>query len=232
MTAPGQEPKAPSENPTKNVGQKRGVTVEPQRDIIPVWLIVGIFLVVMAVTGWLLAPNWRTDMARYRSIRAQQKGDYKEAIEQLNWLMERGKKEDNALTANSPTYLSETAYSYLKLEDYENALKYYELAQQYRSNMGSDDQGNPRPPADFQNMLGYVQLQLGNVDTATSTLQAALVRDKLDPLANFTLGEIAMQKGNYIIAADYFKVVANNPTYEAQVKEYYGEIENKLFAGI
>lgn len=232
MTAPGQKPNGTTDNNPAPTSQNAGAGVEPQRDIIPVWVIIAIFLVVMAVTWWLLAPNWRTDMARYRSIRAQQKGDYAEAIEQLKWLVERGEKEQDELAAKSPTYFAEIGYSYFKQEDYEDALKYYQLAQQYRSNMGMDDQNNPRPPADFQNMLGVVQLKLGNVDAATSSLQAALVHDKLDPLANFTLGEIAMQKGNYIIAADYFKVVANNPSYEAQVKKYYGEIEERLFAGI
>lgn len=228
MTAPGQTPNASSGEATPDGPSNP----QPTRDIIPVWLIVAIFLVVMAVTGWLLGPNWFTDMARYRSIKAQQDRNYPEAIEQLKYLIEQGEKEKNPVISKSPTYFSEIAYSYSQMKDYENALKYYQLAQENRANMGADDQGAPRPPADFQNKLGYVQLQLGNVDAATTALQAALAHDKLDPLANFTLGQIAMQKGNYIAAADYFKVVANNPTYEAKVKKYYSEIEKKMFAGI
>jgi uncharacterized protein HemY len=233
MSAPGQDPTTRRETGT---GAKEATAAQPgrtaQHDIIPIPLIIAIFAVVLVVTAWLLADNWIVDMTRYRSIRAQQTGDYPTAVEKLHELVAMGEQEKNDLVAKSPTYFSELGYSYSKMKDYDNALKYYRLAQEYRTNMAADDQGNSPAAPDFNNMIGYVLLQQGKTDEATSALQAALQHNKLDPIANFTLGEIAMRRGDYIKAADYFKVVANNPSYEAQVKDYYAEIEKKLFAGI
>lgn len=232
MSVSGQEP-TPKRNSTpvgtpRQAGERGG---EP-RDIIPVPLIIGIFVTVLIVTTWLLHSNWTVDMTRYRSGRAQQKGDYEAAVKHLNKLIEIGEESGDALAAKSPTYFSELAYSYRQLEDYDNALKYYLVAQENRANMGTDDQGNPRPPADFKAQIGYVYFKMGNPEKAREALEDALDHDRLNALANYTLGEIAMQQNEFVRAADYFKVVANHPTYQEQVKKYYGEIEERLFAGI
>lgn len=234
MTVPGKgeptEPTGSAETPAE-----KAATVarkEQVRDLIPIPLLVGIFAVVMTVTWFMLAENWLTEMTRYRSIKAQQKGDWEEAAEQLTKLIEAGARQNNPQAQYSPTYLSELAYSYYNQGQYDKALKYYEEAQKYRANFPPDDQGNPRPPADFQNMLGLVNYKMGNPDIAEKYLLGALQTNKLDPLANFTLGQIAMERGDFIKAADYFKTVADKPAYENEVKKYYAEIEQKLFAGI
>lgn len=232
MTASSQEPVS---SPQPSPATKPAAPVPPTRpshDIIPVPLIIAIFAVVVALSGYLLKDNWGTDMARYRSIRAQVKQDYPTAIENLKKLIASGEAAGNAAVSKSPTYLSEIGYSYSQMKQYPEALKYYQLAQENRANMGNDDQGNPRPPADFQSQIGYVQFQMGDLDAAAKSLQGALQYNKLDALANYTMGELAMKQGNYIKAADYFKVVSDNPTYEARVKDYYAQIETKLFSGI
>jgi len=233
MTASGQKPNSSRDTDDKpTVSEASAPRHDPDQDKVLIILIIAAFVCVVGITWALLAPNWMHDMTRYRSRRAQAQQDYPAAIHQLEKLIAAGERENDDLAAKSPTYLAEIAHSYLGMKKYDEALKYYELAQANASNMGTDDQGNPRPPANFQNMIGFVQMKLGNLDAATTTLQAALKVNKLDPLSNFSLGEIAMQKGNYIRAADYFKVVVNDPTYAEQVKKYYAEIEKKLFAGI
>ncbi len=202
------------------------------RDLIPIPLVIGIFAVVMAVTWFLLQENWYYEMTRYRSIAAQHRGDWEEASEHLLKLIEVGAQSNDPLVQHSPTFLSELAHSYLQQEKYQEALKYYEEAQKYRANLPPDDQGNPRAPADFQNMLGIVHYRMGNIDAAEKYLLGALQTNKLDPATNYTLGEINLKRGNYIKAADYFKTVANNPAYEEKVKKHYAEIEQKLFSGI
>ncbi len=204
----------------------------PQRDLIPIPLLVGIFAVVLALMYGLLIDNWRTDWTRFQSIKAQQEGNWKEAIEQLEKLVEAGKKAKDPVVYNSPTYLAELGYAHLNLEEYDKALKFYQLAQENRSNMAPDEAGNPRPPVNFQNMIGVTYYRMGKYDEAEKALQGALEFNKLDPLANFTMGEIAMKRGTYTQAADYFKTVATVPGYEEKVKKYYAEIEQKLFAGI
>ena len=133
---------------------------------------------------------------------------------------------------NSPTYLAELGYAHLNLGEYDKALEYYKKAQENRSNVAADESGNPRAPVNFDNMIGITYFRMGNYDEAEKALQNALKFNKLDPLANFAMGEIAMKRGNYTQAADYFKTVATVPGYEEKVKKYYAEIEQKLFAGI
>ncbi len=204
----------------------------PREDLIPYWLLIGIFAVVMALTLFLLADNWVTDMTRFRSIKAQQRGDWVAAVNHLEKLVEAGATAGNTEVSLSPTYLSELGYSHMNLKQYDKALDYYQQAQANRANVQPDDQGNPRPPYDFNGLIGVVQYRMGDLEAAKKSLLAALQHNKLDPLANFTLGEVAMKQSNYTQAADYFKVVAGNPVYEEQVKGYYAEIEKKLFAGI
>lgn len=203
------------------------VATPPKEDLIPYWLLIGIFAVVMALTAFLLSDNWVTDMTRYRSQKAQQRGDWTAAIQHLDKMMQSSPQ-----AALSPTYLSETGYSYFHLERYDKALEFFQKAQAQRANIPPDEQGNPRPPYNFSAMIGLTQFKMKDIVAAKQSLQAALQHNKLDPSANFTLGEIAMQEGNYTQAANYFKVVASHPGYEEPVKNYYAEIEKKLFSGI
>jgi len=218
-------------NKLKTEGETPAPTpkAQPVHDIIPPWLLVGIFAVVMALTYWILADNWAHDWLRFRSLKAQRDGDYKKAVELVTKLANVKGTEG---LPKSPTYESELGYSYFRLNDFKKSLEHFQRAQQFRANLPPDDAGNPRPPADFNNMIGLVNFKLGNLADAEKALIEALKVNKLDPVANFTMGELAMKKGEYTKAADYFKTVAKNPQYEKQVRDYYAEIEKKLFAGI
>lgn len=203
-----------------------------QRDLIPIPLLIGIFAVVIALTVFLLADNWKTDMTRYLSRKAQQRGDWVASVKHLNTLMKAGADRGDNQVANSPTYLSEVGLSYGYMGKYKEALDYYQRAQANKTNVAPDEQGNARTAVDFQGKIGIMQFKMGNLEAAQKSLLAAIEVNKLDPEANFALGEIAMKQGNYTKAADYFKVVAANPSYEQPVKKYYAEIEQKLFANI
>lgn len=201
-------------------------------DLIPVWLLSGIVVVVLALAWFVLSDNWYTDWTRYQSIEAQKNRDWETAIKDLQKLRETGAKTKNPYMENSPTYLSELGYSYFGLGQNDKAIEYYNLAQANRNNVAADDSGNVPPAPDFHNMIGLIYYKQNKLDEAEAALQKALQFNKLDPLSNFTMGEIAMKRGNYTKAADYFKVVANDPSYKDQVQAYYAEIEKKLFAGI
>jgi tetratricopeptide (TPR) repeat protein len=238
MTAPGTGDNEPimkgeaSAPPSPSPSAPPPLQATPQRDLIPIPVLVGIFAMVLAIMYILLIDNWRTDWTRFQSMKAQQEGDWKEAVEQLEKLVEAGRQAENPVVYNSPTYLAELGYAHLNLGEYDKALEYYQQAQQHRTNISTDEAGNPRPPVNFSNMIGITYYRMGKYDEAEKALQDALQFSKLDPLANFTMGEIAMKRGNYTQAADYFKTVATVPGYEDKVKKYYAEIEQQLFAGI
>ncbi len=206
-------------------------TVEKE-DLIPAWLLIGIFAVVMALTLFLLKDNWVTDMTRFRSLKAQKQGDWPAAVRHLESLVKSGEEAGITEVSLSPTYLSELGYSHFHMKKYDKALEYFQKAQANRANLPPDEQGNPRPPVDFNTMIGMVQYNMGDLAGAKTSLQAALKFNKLDMRANFTMGEIAMKEDKYTEAASYFKVVAGTPAFEKQVKAYYAEIEKELFAGI
>lgn len=230
MTVPGISENQPAPGSHEPALNPRGARTG--RDKFPILLLVGIFAVVAALTWFIGGENWMTDMTRYNSLKLQGQGKYGEAIEKLEALRAAGAAAGEKYVEFSPTYLSEIGHCYTRLENYDKALEYYTLAQTHKANVPLDDSNNPRQLVDFNYMIGYVQYKQGKLDEAQKTLTEALKIDKLEPLSNFTLGEIAMKKGDYMHAADYFKVVSNNPLYEAQVRKYYAEIEEKLFANI
>lgn len=237
MTVPGKgDPTKASQTESNaapaNRGKAEGARNEQPRDLIPPALLIGIFAAVMLVTWFLLADNWINDMTRYRSIKAQRDGNWEQATVMLKKLIQAGEEQENDHARYSPTYFSELGNAYLQMENYQESLENFQKAQQYRTNMPTDDQGNPYPAPHFENRIGHVYYKLGDLESAEKFLTAALQVDKLDPLANYTLGEIAMDRGNYIKAAEYFKVVAEHPHYEKQVTDNYAEIEQKLFANI
>jgi tetratricopeptide (TPR) repeat protein len=200
-----------------------------------IWAFIVIFIVVAIILGVLLVPGWTVDWHRYRSISAEKRGDYPAAIAQLKILRAMAPGESGADLDNpskDPTYLSELGYCYMKLEDYKTALDFYQKAQENRTVIPPDEQGNPRPPYDFSASLGVCSLKLGDLAHAHQYLEAALKLNKLDPTANFYMGELLLKENNLIKAADYYKVVAKNPAFEDQVKKRYAEIEQRLFGNI
>lgn len=231
MTAPGNQDGKLPEDKTDNQDELPAKN-EPVQDLIPVPLLVGIFALLMVVTWFLLADNWVTEMTRYRSTRALKTQNWEAAVVNLEKLIEAGAQANDNYTSHSPTLLSEMGMAHMHQENYPEALHWLGLAQEHRTNFRPDDQGNPRPPADFNHRIGYVQYLMGDLEAAKDSMEKALEFDKLNPQAHFVLGEIAMKQGRYVEAADNFKVVASNPQYADQVKAYYAEIEEKLFADI
>jgi len=206
-----------------------------KRDILPVPLLAGIFVLVLILIWRLMWPTWQLELNQYMARNAQNEKRYQDAIDPLLFLIKYpSKTPDDPATvgAKNPTYLGELAHSYLQTKDYDNALKYYLQAQENRTNQGLDDQGNPRPSVDFSRDIGRAYLAKGDITNAEKYLLDGLKHNKIDKLGNYTMGELEMKRGNYTKAADYFKVVANDPDYHDRVRAYYEEIEKKLFAGI
>lgn len=206
-----------------------------KRDVMPIWLLVTIFFAVLILTWVLMLPTWREELNQYLARKAQREQRYEDAIEPLLFLINKpSKKPEDPQTVGSknPTYLSELAHSYLQIKDYDNALKYYRLAQENRFTFARDDQGEAREAPNFSRDIGRVLLLQGKLDEAEQHISQYLAKNKIDKLGNFLMGELEMKRGNYVKAADYFKVVASDPDYQEQVQKYYAEIENKLFAGI
>lgn len=204
-------------------------------DPIRIELMIGIFSVVAIILFGLMWPTWTVDWHTYRKTTLMRNGNPQAAIPHLLWLYNRNPNHDGDPlqdTTKNPTYLSELGQCYLNTKQYDLAEKYYRLAQENAHNLPPDDQGNPREAADFIIPIGCVQAAAGKTDEAEKTLLEALKKYKTDKLANFTLGEIEMKHGNYLQAANYFKVVARDPDYQAKVKQYYAEIEKKLFGNV
>jgi predicted Zn-dependent protease len=193
-------------------------------DIIPLPVLVSIFAVVLGFVVFLMAPSWKIEWNRFRSVKALQSGDYKGAVDALIWL--------NNVEHNNPTFLSELGVAYLNLKRFDEAIQWLELAQKNRTNLPADDQGSAREAPDFNTYLGRAYLGKGDLTKAEQHLQAALKHDKLDHSANYHMGEIEMKRQNYVKAADHFKVVVRDPVFEPLVKKYYEEIEQKLFADV
>ena len=81
-------------------------------------------------------------------------------------------------------------------------------------------------------MIGYCYYKSNDLANAEKHLKLALEHNKLDKISNFTMGEIAFERGDYKQATDYFKIVAQDPAYKEKVRKYYAQIEEKLFSSI
>jgi tetratricopeptide (TPR) repeat protein len=191
---------------------------------------VGIFVVVGVLLWILMVPTWTVDWHTFKKTSLIQKGKYKEALPHLLWLYNHHPGGDALSdTTKNPTFLGELGHCYKELHQFDEAVKYLRSAQENASNLPPDDQNNPREPTDFSTDLGDTLFRAGKLDEAEKVLTGALKKNKVDKVANFALGELEFQRGNYRKAADYFKVVAREPAYQDKVKKYYGEIEKRLF---
>jgi tetratricopeptide (TPR) repeat protein len=206
----------------------------PGHEPIPIWLMIAIFAGVGLILVLQMYKTWLPDWHQYQARQRQLKSDWNSAVTHLQWLQKQNTPDQDPLkdTAKNPTYLSEQGHCYAMLGDYVKSEQFYREAQQYRSNIPPDEQGGAREPSDFTTDIGYAQFMQGNLDAADKTLQQSLKNNKVDRVANFTLGELEMKRGNYQKAASYYKVVARDPQFGPKVKERYAEIEKKLFAGV
>lgn len=211
--------KETSVGPDPSLGQDR-----QRRDVIPIPLLIVIFVIVLGLVMSLMAKTWWFEWNRYRSLQTQATQNYAAAVKPLLWLISTD--DDN------PTFLSELGHCYLNMKNYDNALKYLELAQKYRANLPADEHGNAREAVDFNTNIGRAWFGKGDYLNAEKHLLEGLRFNKLDPFANFYMGEVEMQRNNFVKAADYFKVVARDPYFEPLVKKHYEAIEQKLFAGV
>ena len=131
-----------------------------------------------------------------------------------------------------PTTYSELGNAWMSLGDFDKGIEYFGLAQENKHRIPVDDEGRPRAVVDFNTQIGFCHYKKGDLEKAEEYLKKGLEFDKLDRLANFTLGEIAFQRGEMTAASDRFKMVARAPGYAPRVEEYYNRIEEKLFAGL
>lgn len=196
-----------------------------RQEIIPLPVLIGIFIIVEVVIIWLMSPSqfmgeWRAFNAR----RYQAQGDFPAAIPPLSKLVE-----DNP---DAPTFLGELANAYLNTGEYDKAIMYYELAQANRENLPTDESGDAPELPDYNTAIGVAYFRKGDLESAEKHLKMGLAHDKLNKIANFTLGEIEFQRGNFQKATDYFKVVAQDPGFEKRVRDYYSKIEEQLFKQI
>ena len=195
-----------------------------RRDLIPIPVLVGIFVAVWVLIVWLMLPKFLDDITNYRARRAQARQDWAGSVAPYKALI--GAKKNK----NYPTFYGELAMSYYHMGNYKESLNYFQQAQERRDNQPRDDQGNAPEPPDYSTMIGLSYLGLNDTPSAEKWLLQAVGSNKLDPAANYALGEIEFKKGNYRKAVDYFKVAIRKPQYEQKVRDYYRKIEEKMFA--
>ncbi len=194
------------------------------REIIPWWILAGVFAVVLAVVLWLMLPPFPREYSRFQSLRYQRSGQFEKAIPYLEWLKERLPKD--------VTILSELGNAYMRSGKWEEAIRWFSEAQDNIVPDEKDDEGRSLPIPDFNRQIGESYLRMNDLPKAEEYLKRALAFDKLDKYANFSMGELQFQKGNMPAATESFKMVARDPLFAEKVKGYYRKIEDRLFAGI
>jgi tetratricopeptide (TPR) repeat protein len=192
------------------------------RDIIPLPALIAIFFVVEFLVIWLMFPKFKQQWTTFNVRRLQNNGEFARAIPGMKRLAES--------TPDNPTYLAELGNAYYNIKDYDNAIKYFLLAQDHRTNLIADDQGNMPEFPDYNNVIGQTYLQKGDPVNAEKYLKLALDHNKLDKTANFNFGILEFNRGNYRKAADYFKIVSQDPGFKDKVKDYYAKIEERVFS--
>jgi tetratricopeptide (TPR) repeat protein len=217
-----QQKPAPASAPEPQADPLRAAAgIKRDQDVIPWEVLLGIFVMVWILIVVLMAPGFKNEFSFYMARRHQSNKNLAAAVPYLQSLLKD--------MPTNPTVLAELGYSYLHTGKYDEAIEHYSKAQQYVGNVKPDDQGNMPALADFNQEIGAAHLRKGDVANAEKHLMAALAYNKFNKEANLLMGEIEMQRGNYLKAADYFKVIARDPGYSERVRKYYAEIETKLF---
>lgn len=194
-------------------------------ETVPIWLLVVLFVLVEGVVIWLMwGPQLSNDYAAFFARRNVSEGRYDKAIP---WYQSLVKSNPTA-----PTFLAELGTCYYNTKQYDDAFKYYQLAQENRDNIQPDDQGNKPEVADFNSSMGMAMWKKHDLANAEKYLKLAIAHNKVDKIANYTMGELEFSRGNYPAATAYFKIVAQDPEYKDRVQKYYAEIEQKLFSKI
>jgi len=201
----------------------RDVAVPRKRDIVPIWALILVFAVVEALVVWLMWPQFSKDWTAFQARRYEDSHRYEKAIPYLLKLV--------AKDPTSPTFLGELGNAYYVVKKYDEAIDYLKRAQENRTNIQVEDSNDTPPePTDFSVTIGLAYMGKGDLANAEKYLKAALANHKQDKTANFAMGEVLFKQGKFREAGDYFKIVANDPGYRERVKQYYAEIEGKIFA--
>ena len=193
------------------------------RDIVPWWVLVIIFFVLWVFILVLMARPLPRELTRFSSLQYETKGEFRAAIGPLMKLY--------AVDPTDPSVLGELGACNSRIQNHEEAVKWYMLAQENKDKNQTKDDEKPRP-VDFSTQIGLSYLALGDLDNAEKYFKEGLKFDKLDKAANFGMGEIAFKRANMKAATEYLKMVARDPAYKDRVKEYYSKIEAQLFSGV
>jgi tetratricopeptide (TPR) repeat protein len=214
---PAQQPAAATVDPL------RAAAALP-RDLVPVEMLAVVFVVVEVLVVWLMWPQFQREFTVFMSRRYQKRAEWKSAVKYLQKVVNE--------QPTNPTYLNELGNAYSRMGQYDEAIKWIDLAQQNKSSIPTTDNDTAVPIRDFSVDIGNNYFLKGDEANAEKYLRNALAVNRIDPLANFRLGELEFKRGNYQKASDYFKVVASNPQFKEEVQKYYRQIEEKLFGHI
>lgn len=215
---------------TNLLDEMRAKSGAAPREIVPWWVLASVFAVVWLAIVYLMLPPFPRELTRFMSLYHQNKRQYEQAIPHLERLLKWDLQTESK--QGLPTTYSELGNAWMSLGDYDKGIEYFSLAQENKHRIPVDDEGRPRAVVDFNTQIGYCHFRKGDLEKAEEFLKKGLEFDKLDRLANFTLGEIAFQRGDMTAASDRLKMVARAPGYAPRVEEYYQRIEEKLFAGL
>lgn len=216
-------PQAPAARPAQAaqpVDNLRAIAAGP-RDIIPWEVLALVFAAVWFLVLFMMAPGFRYDFALYMARRNYAKQKPAAAVKHYKYTISQ--------KPNDPTLLSELGQSYVDAGQYDEAIKYFQEAQNNADKMPVDDQGRKAPAPDFNPRIGGAYFLKGDYANAEKHFQLALQRDRLEPSSSFHMGQIELKRGHPQKAAEYFKIVARDPLYEKEVQKYYAQIEAQLF---
>lgn len=224
---PSRRQSAAPENNADALRSAAGVTGggKTPRDLLPIPILMGIFAVVWVFIIWLMAPEFRQNWNNYMYQRYQRQGQWDKAIPHLEWLHARREK-TKFMHYGYPYHLG---LCHLEMGRHDEAIKWFTMAQERRNSDRPDDQGRKPAAPDYNTKLGLAYFRKGDTAKAREHLDLALAHNRLDPEAHFTYGELEINEGRFREAVEHFKVVADNKTYEAKVKEYYARVNEEMF---
>jgi len=216
------QPGAKPDQPPQDLLRAAAGVHTASRDLIPIPILIGIFVLVWILIVWLMMDQFKKEITGFMARRYVASKKYDNAVPLYKQLAAGDPK--------NPTWYLEMGTTYSYLNKWDDALKMYMKAQENRDNLPKDEEGKAASIPDFKPMIGLSFFKLGENERAAKYFQQALSENKSDPLSNYTMGEMEFQKGNYPKAVEYFKVVARNPEYEKRVHDYYSKMQEKIFS--